>query len=99
MIEAGTVQNGLKFMSMRARLHDRRLAVDLADAGGVVGDDLPVLDRLDGGGGNVHRHVARAEIAREGAQAHEIEFELAQALLHRHVQRGIGLLGDDAGRR
>ena len=80
-----------------AGLHDRRLTVDLADACGVVGDDLPVLHRLDGGGGDVHRHVACAQIAREGAQAHEIEFELTQALLHRHVQRGIGLLGDDAG--
>ena len=40
----------------RLGLHDRRLAIDLADAGGVMRIDDAVFDRLDRGGGNVHHH-------------------------------------------
>src|SRR5829696_6293679 len=42
-------------------VHDRRLPVDLADAGGVAARDPPLLHRLDDGGRDVHDHVAVAE--------------------------------------
>ena len=43
----------------RLGLHDRRLAVDLADAGRVMRIDDAVLDRLDRGGRNIDHHEAR----------------------------------------
>ena len=67
----------------RLGLHDRRLAVDLADAGDVMGIDDPVLDRLDVGGRNVDHHEALAEIAGEGAQANDIGLQLLQAARRR----------------
>ena len=79
MIEAGTVQNGLKLISTILDREHRRLAVALADAGGVAGVDHAALDRLDEGGRDVDDDVAVAEIARHGAQAAHIDLELADA--------------------
>ena len=79
MIDAGTVQYGLKLISDDLGVHDRRLAVDLADAGGVAGLHDAALDRLDEGRRDIHDDIALAEVARVGAQADEVEFELAQA--------------------
>ena len=85
MIEAGTVQNGLKLTSTTLEFKQRRLTVDLADAGGVAGVDDAALHRLDESGGDVGDHVLVAETADEGAQAAHVDLELADAHLGRHV--------------
>ena len=72
----------------RLGLHDRRLAVDLADAGGVMGIDDAALDRLDRGGGNIGHHIASAEIAAIGLEPNDIGLKLLQARRGRHVELG-----------
>ncbi len=56
------------------------------------------LDGLHEGGGNVHDHEALTEIAGIGAQAHDVELELAQADFGRHVHRRERRAVDGAGR-
>ena len=70
----------------RFRLHDRRLAVDLADAGGVMRIDDAVFDGLDGGGGNIHHDEAGPRIGRIGFQPNDIGLKLLQARFGGHVQ-------------
>ena len=80
----------------RLGLHDRRLAIDLADAGGVVGVDDPAFDRLDRRGRNVRDHVASSEIPAIGLQPDDIGLELLQARRGGHVEFGERCLVDDA---
>ena len=78
-------------------LHDRRLAVDLADAGGVMRIDDAVLHGLDRGGGDVDHDEALAEIARIGFEPDDVGLELLQPRLSRHVELGEHRLVDGAG--
>ncbi len=80
----------------RARLHHRGLAIDAADAGAVMGRDDAVLHGLDRFGRDVGHDVALAEIAGEGAQAHEVDLELVQARVGRDVHRRQDFGADDA---
>ena len=68
-------------------LQDRRLAIDLADAGRVARGHHAAFDRLDHGGGNIDHHIAMAKIAGEGAQAHDVQLKLADSGFDRHIQR------------
>ena len=80
MIEAGTVQKGLKFTSviLEFMTGDWRSILPTPAAWRVW--TTPLLDRLDEGGGDVHDHVALTEIAGIGAQANDVELELARRI-------------------
>jgi hypothetical protein len=78
------------------RLQQRRLAIDLADAGGVAGRDGAVLDGFHHSGRDVGNDIAVAEIARPGAQPDNIGLQLADTAVDRHVQRGHGGAVDGA---
>ena len=75
----------------------RRRAIDLADHRDVAPRHLAVLHRLGDGGRNVHHHVALAEGEAEPVQPVERGGELADARLHRDVERLDGLRADRAG--
>jgi hypothetical protein len=77
-------------------LHDRRLAIDLADARRVMAEHLTVFDGFHRRCRDVHRDKALTKIAGIAAEANEIELELAEALLRRDVERLKRLLRDDA---
>ena len=97
MIEAGTVQNGLKLISMilAFMIGDCRSILPTPAAWRVT--TRPSSTVSTSGGRDVHDHVAVAEIARIGAQAHDVELELAQADLGRDVhgrdRRGVERAG------
>ncbi len=73
-----------------------RGAVDLADHRDVAARDLAVFDRLCDRGRNVHHHVALAEGEAHAVQPVERGRELADARLHRNVERLDGLRADRA---
>jgi hypothetical protein len=80
----GHVPVGVEIDLVDIARHDRGGAIDAADDGGVALLDHAVVDSFDGGGGNVHNHVARVELCGHVLDAREIEVELLQALLVRH---------------
>ncbi len=98
MRDGGTCQIRVEIDVERLGLHDRRLAVDLADARVVVRVDDAVFNRLDLGRGNVEQDEALAKVAGIRAQPHDIDLQLLQPRLGRNVQGGERRLVDDAAR-
>ena len=98
MIEAGTVQNGLKLISVTRVVitGDWRSILPTPAAWRVM--TMPFSDRLDQRRRDVGDHVAVAEIAGVAAQADDVGLELAQPHVRRHVHRGHRGGVDDAGR-
>ena len=91
MIEAGTVQNGLKLMSVALVCITGDWRSILPTPGDVMAEHHAVLDRLDRRGRDVGHDEALAEVAREGAQPDEVDLELLQPGLGRHVELRDGL--------
>ena len=82
----------------RGRDHGRR-PIGLADDDDVAVHDLAALDRLGERGRQIHHHVALGEGEIGIGQAIERGRELAQALLHRHIESGERARAERAGFR
>ncbi len=72
MIEAGTVQNGLKLISTIFEVSSGDLPVGFSNACDMARGDAPILHGFDLRAGNVDEHAARRRRARDRAQAHEM---------------------------
>ncbi|MNX70658.1 hypothetical protein D3C86_1019270 [compost metagenome] len=72
-----------------------RRAAGAADDGRVAQHDAFILNRLDGGGRNIHHQVTLAEIARHGLDAHEVRLQLRQTDLRGNIERLRGIFAAD----